>query len=118
MRSIQFAIAAALLAFAGSASASSSPIPSNYVDDFGPVVSSRSAPVKADGVAVQQHASPIASNYVDDFGPSAPRHAAAREEIGAAGAEPGRMGAEAAERAAIQAYSRDQFLRQVWAALP
>ncbi len=57
--------AAALLAFASSARASS-PIPSNYVDDFGSIEPSTSA--DAPTARPTAHASPIASNYVDDFG--------------------------------------------------
>ncbi len=56
---------AALLAFASSARASS-PIPSNYVDDFGPIDAGASA--ETTPARPSAHASPIASNYVDDFG--------------------------------------------------
>jgi hypothetical protein len=65
MRIPQLVAAAALLAVVGTARASSSPIPSNYVDDFGPVAAGESS-AREDAVA--SHASPIPSNYVDDFG--------------------------------------------------
>ncbi len=118
MKASRLAAALATLLLAGAARAQSL-IPGNYVDDFGPVTSSRATSAAPQAPA---HASPIASNYVDDFGSTAPARAAAREEVGAAGAEPGRMGADAARRAqdqaAVDAYNHEQFLRSVWAALP
>jgi hypothetical protein len=66
MRIPQLLAAAALVAVVGTARASS-PIPSNYVDDFGPVVSEGAAA----GEVITSRASPVPSNQVDDFGAAA-----------------------------------------------
>ena len=46
--------------------AHASPIPSNYIDDFGSLAPSEQSDTKK--TVVTWHASPIPSNYVDDFG--------------------------------------------------
>ncbi len=80
MRLTHVFTAAALLTVAGSARANASPIPGNYIDDFGPVVSDSAPASTSAAPAVSPHSSPIAANYVDDFGsltPSAPATAPA-----------------------------------------
>ncbi len=73
MRNAALVVVTALLATAGTAQAASSPIASNYVDDFGSIESSRSP---RDGTTVLlSHASPVPSNYIDDFGPVSPNMA-------------------------------------------
>ena len=57
--------AAAFVLVAGLARASS-PIPSNYVDDFGPLTPSTPSETRA--ARPIAHASPIPLNYIDDFG--------------------------------------------------
>ncbi len=69
---------------------SASPIPSNYVDDFGPLT--RAEPRSAKGTPASTRSSPIPSNYVDDFAVPAPAGTAARTmiavETGAASEHP------------------------------
>ncbi len=84
---ITASIAAAGIAILAGSAQASSPIPANYVDDFGPVATSASTD-RADVTAVG-HASPIASNYVDDFGSTAPIDAvAAKRDVAVAHASP------------------------------
>jgi hypothetical protein len=68
MNASRFAVAFAVLAVAGAASAQSF-IPGNHIDNFGPVASdSGDAP---ETVVTRAYASPIAANYVDVFGTDA-----------------------------------------------
>ena len=86
-----------LVGLIGSARAES-PVPSNYVDDFGSLVPSH--PTAASPARPAAHVSLIMSNYVDDFGPLAPAAPAPAETT---------AGADDAHQLAV---------RHVWRAAP
>ncbi len=118
MRSTHVFVVAALLSIAGTARASSaSPIPSNYIDDFGPIAT----PATSAAQPAPAYSSPVFANYIDNFGPLVPDRVDGQEELGAGGGEPG-MDVNAADRAQEEAartsYEREQFLRSVWAPTP
>ncbi len=121
MRAPRIAVAVAVLGLAGAARAES-PVPGNYVDDFGSVAPAAQRTVDVNG-AVASRGSPIPANYVDDFGSLLPRSVSVppqREELGAASGEPGRAGGTLSaqpsdEKAGADAYQHDRFVRDVWA---
>ncbi len=119
MKLSRIAVAFASLLVASTAGAQSF-IPGNQVDDFGPShYATPSRPSDAPKAAVR--VAMIPSNYVDDFGPLVSDRPVAQDEVGAAGGEPG-MDAVAAERAkekaVVDGYHREQYLRSVWAPNP
>ncbi len=118
MRASRIAVAVAVLGLAGAARAES-PVPGNYVDDFGSLAPATARTVDADRT-VASRGSPIAANYVDDFGSLLPRSAPVqREELGAASGEPGRTESLSAQRpdenTVANAYHHDRFVHEVWA---
>ncbi len=119
MRPLNLVAALALVLAAGRVHAEPF-LPGNNIDDFGPFTYSNPASNSAASKPAGR-VSPIPSNNVDDFGPLVAERTATEQEVGAAGGEPGmevKAAERAEERAAVEAYNRERFLRQCWMSGP